>query len=106
MRAGQLRQRVTFRQKNATQDGFGAVEKQPYTTIATVWAAVEPLIGREYLESKKEQGEVTTKIRIRYRTDLTSKMQATYGDHTCEIVSILPVKENKREILIMCKEIL
>ena len=56
MEAGQLRHRVTIQQATETTDGFGGVT-QAWATFATVWAAVEPLTGREYLQGAPGAGE-------------------------------------------------
>lgn len=105
MRAGQLRQRVTIQEKDPTQDEYG--EPAPtWSDVATVWAAVEPLRGGEFLEARRLGAEVTTRIRIRYRDGITPEMRVVGGDHTYDIEAVIHVEERQREIQLMCRELL
>lgn len=105
MEAGKLRHRVTIKSKSATRDTFGG-EVITWTTYATVWAAVEPLTGREWLEGRQPTAEVTTRIRIRYRSGITPEMQAVYGAHTYDILAVVQPEENRQELQLMCQEII
>lgn len=70
MEAGRLRHRVTIQQKSATTDAFGG-RVETWADIATVWASVEPLQGRELASAKATYPEVTAKITMRYRDNVT-----------------------------------
>ena len=105
MRAGNLRQRVTIKQKTATQDAYGD-EVITWVSWATVWAAVEPLTGREFLAARQVTAEVTTRIRIRYRSGILPEWRVTFGTKNYDIHSILHIEEREREIHLMCQEIL
>ena len=105
MRAGELKHRVTFWDKNATQDEYGQ-EVVIWTEAFTAWAAIEPLLGREFLESRREEAQVSSRIRIRQRDGITPVMRATWGAHIYDIEGVLPVKTNNREIVLMVNEIL
>lgn len=104
MRAGQLRQRVTIQEKDVTRDTHGA-EEITWTDLATVWAAVEPLTGREWIEGRQETAGVSTRIRIRYRSGITPEMRVSFGDITFNILSVIHVQERERELHLMCREI-
>lgn len=105
MQAGKLRHRITFQSKTATQDSFGE-ETITWGTFATVWGAVEPMTGREFLEGKGLEAEVTTRIRIRYKSGILPEMRAVYGSHTYDVVSVIHLEERQREMHVMCREIL
>jgi SPP1 family predicted phage head-tail adaptor len=105
MRAGQLRQRVTIQSKTASRDSFGE-EDITWVDLATVWAAVEPLRGREFLDGKMITAEVTTRIRIRHRSGLTPEMRVVFGSITYDVLSIIHIEEREREIHLMCQEII
>jgi SPP1 family predicted phage head-tail adaptor len=105
MEAGRLRHRVTIKSKSVTRDTFGG-ETVSWTTTATVWAAVEPLTGREWLEGKQAAADVTTRIRMRYRSGISPEMQAVYGAHTYDILAVIQPEENRREIQLMCREVI
>ena len=105
MRAGELRHRVTIKSKGASRDTFGQ-ETITWTTVATVWAAVEPLSGREYLAGAQLEAAVDTRVRIRYLAGVVPEMQVVYGSHTYNLLSVVHVGENRREMQLMCQEVL
>jgi len=72
--------------------------------VATVWAAIEPLRGREYFAAMSEHADVTTRIRIRYREDVDRTMIVEYDGTTFEILHIIHPEFNRRELQLMCKE--
>lgn len=104
MRAGQLRQRVTIQEKSVTRNSYGE-EVITWSDVATVWASVEPLSGREFLDAQRAGAEVTTRIRIRYRSGIAPEMRVTYGDHVYDIKAVIDVEERHREIQLMCREV-
>lgn len=105
MIAGKLRQRVTIQDKSVAQNTYGE-EVITYVDWATVWAAVEPLRGREFLEGRQITAEVSTRIRIRYRSGISPEMRVVFGSIIYDIQSITHLEEREREIHLMCQEIL
>ena len=105
MRAGPLRQRVTIQDKSVSQNTYGE-EVITWVDEAIVWAAVEPLRGREFLEGKQITAEVSTRIRIRHRSGIVPEMRVVFGSVIYDIHSIIHIEERKREIHLMCQEIL
>lgn len=100
-----LRHRVTILRPPGPEDvdEYG----QPldaFVPVATVWAAIEPLRGREYFSAMSEHAEVTTRIRIRYRDDVDRTMIVQYGETTFEILHIIRPEFGKKELQLMCKE--
>lgn len=76
-----------------------------YVPVTTIWAAIEPLRGREFFAAQAENAEVTTRIRIRYREDVDRTMIARYGDgHELEILFVIHPEFAKKELQLMCKE--
>lgn len=103
MQAGRLRHRITIQQKAPTRDSFGG-EVEAWTAVATVSASVEPLDGREFLEARQLQAEVTTRIRIRYRTGIVPQMRVVWGSHTYDVQAVIDPASRRRELQLMCKE--
>ena len=103
MRSGMLRHRVTIEQKVPTRDTFGG-EVETWTLVATVWASVEPLQGREYLAARQLQAELTTRIRIRRRTGILPQMRVVWGSHTYDIQAVIEPESGRRELQLMCTE--
>lgn len=105
MRAGDLRHRVTIQEKQVTKNSYGE-EVITWQDVATVWAAVEPLRGREFLEAQRAGAEVTTRIRIRHRDGIRPEMRVVQGNHTYDIKAVLDVGGRGRELHLMCREVL
>lgn len=98
-----LNKRVTIQRLEKVPDDYG----QPIDTwvdVATVWAAIEPLRGREYFSAMSEHAEVTTRIRIRYRDDIDRTMKIKHGGTMFEILHIIHPDFAKKELQLMCKE--
>lgn len=103
MKIGKLRHRITLQECIASRDSFGA-EVLTWVDIATVWASVSPLSGKEYFAAHQINAEVTTKITIRYRPGVTPKMRVLFNSRCFEILSVLSFEERGIELVLMCKE--
>lgn len=101
MRAGELRERVTLQRKSVTRDSYGA-EVITWTDIATVWASVAPLRGREFLEQRRDGNEVTTRITLRYRSSLEPIHRAVHRSTTYDVQSVIHKETRFRELELMC----
>jgi len=103
MRAGRLNHLVIIQQPTEVQDSTGQAVKS-WGTYATVWAGVEPLKGREFLETQQINAETTTRIRIRKLAGVTKKMRVSYDSRIYNINAILHIHERQREMHLMCSE--
>jgi SPP1 family predicted phage head-tail adaptor len=104
MRGGRLRRRVTLMMPSVSRDTTGAA-KHAYTDVQTVWAGVEPLRGQEFHEAAKHSSEAEIRVVIRHRDDVAPTWRLKYGTRTLEIVAVIPVMEQRREIQLMCREL-
>jgi SPP1 family predicted phage head-tail adaptor len=104
IRAGELRHRVTIQDKVVTLNSYNE-EVITWTDVDTVWAQIEDLRGREYLESRRQAAEVTTRIRIRYRSGLAPEMRAVWGDITYDIQAVVDPTGRQRELELMCTKV-
>lgn len=102
MKAGQLDQRVTVERNTTTTDGWGGVVTT-WAPLFTAWAAVEPLTGREYLAAQAAVSEVTARIRMRFRPWMTAEDRVIHNGTTYNIVSLIDVRSDHRELVLMCK---
>lgn len=103
MRAGPLRHRITFQRRQTGTDAFG----QPlagWEDIATVWASVEPISGRELLAAQQIQGEITHRIRCRYRDGLTAADRALFKGRVFDLQSVINTAERGISLEILAKE--
>lgn len=113
MEAGSLRQRVTIEEPNQdVQNDFGEVVPAPWSAVATIWGAVEPLSGRERWvgESDQRLATATVRIRIRYRQGITPQMRVAHVDNAGQtryyrILEVRNLEMRDREIHLMCEEL-
>jgi len=100
-----LRNRVIMQQNQPTINAFGE-ETEQWVDIATVWAAVEPIKGREFFAAQKENAETTVIISIRYRKGISSDMRILFDNKIFEINVIIDPDERHAELQIMCRELI
>ena len=63
MRAGAMRHQVTLQQPGAAaRDSYGG-DVTPWTTVATVWAELDPYHLRDRLTERRRNGEVVIGLR-------------------------------------------
>ena len=109
MRAGELRHRVAIQEQTDTSDGMGG-----YTTawadvqgMDSEPAAIWPLRSNERIDAMKLESNITCKIRIRYRSGITSKNRIYWaqGEKTFNIEGE-PINPDFRNIYLdfMCSE--
>jgi len=89
--------------KSTIQDDYGA-ESIAWITVATVWAAIEPLAGRELIAAQAAQSETTGKIRIRFRSDVSPAMRGKFGEKIYNFLAAIDMDERNREIWIYTSE--
>lgn len=104
MQAGRLRHRIVIQNFTTSTDTYGEPIKT-WATWATVWAAVEPLSGREYWNAQQVQSEVNTRIRIRLRDGVTPLMRVNWDGRLFDIENVVRDPTNKREMHLMCREV-
>lgn len=92
MRAGKLDRRIVIESFTTSQNGYGELIKS-WSTLATVWAEVNPKSGREFFASNQRIAEFETVFRIRYRSDITinEKYRISYGGKYYDIKHIAEV---------------
>lgn len=107
MRAGTLRHRITIQEPSASQDSYGEETPVAWSTLATVWAAFEPLSGDErYIEVADQRlAETRVRFRIRYRDDVTHKMRVSWRSRTFNILEVRNVGGRDREVYLICEEL-
>lgn len=103
---GKYRHRVTIRNPAAdgSRDSFGG-RKGAGSDAATVYAEKQDWGGGETTQGKVETASVTTKWRIRYRTDVTPKMQIVHGSDVYDILSVMDFDGTTRELTLECRKV-
>lgn len=103
MDAGRMDKRVTLQAQTSTRNAIGE-PVVAWADVATVWAAVEPLQGREFWAQQQVQSEVTTRVRIRYRAGITPDMRVVHQGRVLNIASVIDPQERHDEMQLMCSE--
>ena len=105
MRAGMLRHRVTIQRQEIVFGKFGApLHDKVWENVATVWASLEAMSGREFFASQQAQSEVTHRICMRYGRDGTAEVRFIHNGKVFNIVAPLPDNRG-RELVLMCREV-
>lgn len=106
MNAGRLRHRIDVEQRTETQDASGD-PVVAWSTLGTIWGAVEPLRGRESTYAGEQiLGEMDTRITVRWSplsAQITVGHRLTHQGSLFNVVSAAHVKLAQREVEIMAK---
>lgn len=98
--AGRLDQRVTLQQKSVTRNAIGE-EVVAWQDVATAWAEVRQLRGREFFAGAQMQDAVDVRVRLRWRSGVTRDQRLVWNGAPLDIVSVIEL--GRREALeIMC----
>lgn len=104
MRAGDLRHRCWLMQPTHTADGMGGITTT-YGTATVFWGSVEPLRGREWVQSGLENSEVTGRVRMRWYDGVTPDWRVSFNGRTLQVLSVINPGERDRELELMVREL-
>lgn len=102
--AQELNHLIEFQELTVTRDQYGG-EIESWETVATAYAKVEPLVGREFFAAAAVQAENTVKFTLRYRSDLNTFMRLVYDGDDWNMTSVIDIKGRHRETLVMAERI-
>lgn len=106
--AGRLRHRVLLQRCTGAVDDYGDPlysDDDQWTTEAAVWAAIDPVSGRELYAAEQAQSAVSHKIRLRYRQGVSAAWRVLYGNRVFRILSVIDWEERHESLLLMAQEI-
>ena len=105
MRAGRMRDRVTFQRLDNTTDQYAQVTAASYTNILTVWGELVTGKGREAMEAGRLQSEVRSVLHVRSSSEVrgvTESDRALIGGVAYNIRAISnPDRRNHRLEMIL-----
>lgn len=107
LQAGRLKHRVVIQYPNGTQNLDTGGYSDDWSTLTTVWAAIEPISAREFVASSTENSKVNTRIIVRYRKDIKANMRLWHAakDKYYNIEGVLSDKDSGLEYLtLVCSE--
>ena len=107
MQAGRLRHRVVI-QNFATIELPSGQEQEVWSDGKTVWAEVNGISGREIVASGAEKVEITNRIWLRYRQDISasSRLRVINGPYRGMVLEVAgpPIPDSKGELMeVLCK---
>ena len=92
---GRLRHPLALQQATATPDGAGGFAES-WTTVATVFGRIEPLRADSFSRADQIMEEVTHRITIRHRANVSAGMRFSAGGRVFEIVTVHDPDETGR----------
>jgi SPP1 family predicted phage head-tail adaptor len=107
--AGRLRHRVTIQAPpvEGARDPYGVAPRADWTDVATIWAEVRPLRGKEAaVVAQQVAASVTHQVRVRYIDGraITPRHQLLFEGRILNVNAVIDVEERKRELHILATE--
>jgi SPP1 family predicted phage head-tail adaptor len=100
---GELNHRLVLEQPVETADGAGGVTRG-YAAVTTLWAALAPVSARGAVEADDLAADVTHRITIRFRSDVTTRHRLRDGARIFRIVALRSPDESGRFVQIDAQE--
>ena len=103
MRIGDLNKRVTLQYQTRTPDAMGGAVVS-WVDSAEVYAAIWPTSATMQIKSGQQSGEITHRIRMRYRPDMRTSWRIKYGDRYFAVLGIVNPNERGTMLDCLCRE--
>ena len=106
--AGQLTKKIKLQRPSTLQDSYGGPART-WLDVATVWAAIQPVDGREQKRAHRIASEVSHQITVRYQANLTdtrviSSYRALYKARIFNIHAVLNEDESNVLLTLLASE--
>jgi SPP1 family predicted phage head-tail adaptor len=109
---GPLTERLTVQTRTATTDTQGG-RSVAWSTLATVWAALESFTAAERLQAQAIGSQQGLRFRVRRRLDVTPSMRVSWtptfppnaSARTLEIHGVAPVDDGRTWMRLECGEV-
>lgn len=99
MQAGKLNRRVMLQKPVKTQSPVTGEVTSGWADVIELWASVVDLSARDFVAARAAQSEVTTRITIRWRDDVTDKHRIVHRGRIYNIHGVLEDDKSGREYL-------
>ncbi len=103
MNAGKLINRIMFKKPTEVQAGSGGTTAT-YSTLASCWASIEDLSGKELIQAGQMGAIGTVRVRCRYVPGVTNECRIVAGNRTLEIFHVNNVENRNAELEMLCRE--
>jgi len=95
MNIGSLKHRITIEAPTKVPDNMGGVTVT-WSERDTIWCAIWPTSAKERIQQMGVTMTISSRIRIRYRSDIRSSWRLKFKNQYFDIVSLVnPNMENK-----------
>lgn len=102
--AGQLDKRVALQKPVVTH--VNGEKHMEWVTVAVVWASVSPVSAREQFTLAQLQADVSHRVRMRYRPNVTAEWRVQYAGRVLNIAAMpRDLDEAHVELELLCKEV-
>lgn len=98
-----MRERATLQAPVRTPDGAGGADVS-WSDVATVWASVMVLSGRERPAGERMEARRRLQVLIRYRSDVTPDMRLMWQGRVLDIRTLCDIDGKRHMLLIDCEE--
>lgn len=105
MNPGKLRQPVYLQEPTVTRDAYNDEVIAWADPGTMVWAEVLDLRGQTLEAARAVHATATTRIAIRYRTDIKETWRLSWGSRVYQIDGIVDRMGRQRELELTCTEI-
>jgi SPP1 family predicted phage head-tail adaptor len=105
MRIGDMRKRVVIQRATVAADDFGQ-DIPTWSNLATVWAQVRPLSGRELVNARQVKDTVSHKITTRQSVTITPADRLVLGTRVFNIESVIKTDELNQWLEILATELI
>ena len=103
--AGSLNKRIDIKKPATTQDDYGQPDIK-WELVKSIWAGINPISGKEFIQGLAEQSQVTHRIIVRDGAGIDPNMRVYFGSRIFEIIAVLNEAEADTRYTIMAKELL
>jgi SPP1 family predicted phage head-tail adaptor len=101
--ARDLPYRVTLQSPSRTRNPLGE-EVVSFMDVATVWAGVRALAGRELEVAREATPEISVEVLIRWRADVASDWRVKHGDRLLNVSVVLRGGPRSAFVRLNCAE--
>lgn len=102
-RAGEKRHRITIKAPTRSQSATGE-QSITYYTLATVWASVQPISGREKVQAEQLVAEEAYRVRFWWIKGVTTQCLIVHKGRNLEIFAAMNIDEKNEEYEVLCRE--
>ena len=103
---GKFQHSVELHSFTTTVDMSTGERIQSWSMYADAWAHVQPVSGKEFIAALAVQSQVTIRVQMWFRDDVTSAHRLVFRGKTYDIEAVLPDLGSGLEYLtLMCSEV-